>query len=111
MKSNRGIKTGTMECIHVKSLPGMLLSDSFEPDFSHTSILYYWIQQYNHLMKKYRSTNEVIFINLYRQIIRPEKSYYSNQFFLSSDLFPIKSLRWASSEPHSTTFTEHFLSD
>jgi hypothetical protein len=37
--SNRGIKTGRWN--EDLSVPGMLLSDSFEPDLSHTSILYY----------------------------------------------------------------------
>src|SRR5687767_993404 len=48
---------GAMECMH-GFVPGMLLSDSIEPDLSHTSILYCCIRllhklECNHLMKKY----------------------------------------------------------
>jgi hypothetical protein len=46
--------------------PGMFLSNSLKSDLSHTSILYYCADTIvagdilNHLMNKYRSTNEVM---------------------------------------------------
>jgi hypothetical protein len=49
---------GTMECTH-GSIPGMLLSDSFEPDLSHTSILYAVTIAYTRM----QTFNEKILIN------------------------------------------------
>jgi hypothetical protein len=53
-------------------IPGMLLFDSFESDLSHTSILYtvdmIAAQDFSqYILEKFRSINDVVFVNLYRQ--------------------------------------------
>lgn len=107
--SNRGIKLGRGNMNNAN--PGMLLSFPSREETYHillSSITCYQINRNTPArLSKYRSINQIVFVDLRRQI-RGQQPLFSWLLWP----FPIySSAMWISSWLHSTTFAEYFRSD